>query len=88
MKEVLVSILKVEEDLKNKSLDAQNDADAINSTTKQKIVTLENDYENNFQKEKANSIEEIIKETKIYENKNDYCCYCNVFLSAGIYNKL
>ncbi len=69
MIELIETIIKTEENLKNKEQDIQNEAQGILVSTRRKITILAEEFENDFQKEKSEKTGIVMSKAAIYEDE-------------------
>lgn len=67
MKNILDSIIKVEQNLQKKSIDANNEAKTIIADSKEKVEKMEDQFAEGFEKEHQERLIEIQNEAKQYE---------------------
>lgn len=68
MKNILDSIIKVEQNLQKKSIDANNEAKTIIADSKEKVEKMEDQFAEGFEKEHQERLIEIQNEAKQYED--------------------
>ena len=68
MKNILDSIIKVEQNLQKKSFDATNDAKTIIADSKKKAEKMEDQFAKGLEKEHQEKLQEIRTEAKEYED--------------------
>jgi hypothetical protein len=64
MKELIQSILKKEDELKNKAGEAQKQSQEILNSAKLKVAAMEKDYEQRFQQEKEKKTNGVLNKAK------------------------
>jgi vacuolar-type H+-ATPase subunit H len=68
MKSILDSIIKVEQDLQKKNIQATNEAKTIIADSKEKVEKMEGQFADGFEQEHQDRLKEIQSEAKQYED--------------------